>query len=88
MIGATLFHEVGVHWDLQFSKGAILDGIYTQAWYMCEVQAYDLETNKTNSQRFWLTPAEISEGRIMRSAYLKHLTPWNRDAVEHGYYKP
>jgi len=55
---------------------------------MCEVQAYDLETNKTNSQRFWLTPAEISEERIMRSAYLKHLTPWNRDAVEHGYYKP
>ena len=88
MIDAILYHEVGVHWGLQFSKGAALDGIYTQAWYMREIQAYDLETNKANSRRFGLTPEEINEERVKRSGYLDHLTPWNRDAVEQGYYKP
>lgn len=85
MIGATLYHEVGVHWDLQFSKPDVVLGS-NQAWSMREVQAYNLEIK--NASRFGLTPAEVNKLRDARSYNLKNLNSWNRSSVENGIYIP
>jgi hypothetical protein len=88
-IGAILYHEVGVHWKLQFTqKDVILDGSYSQAWYMREVQAYDLELSPENRQRFGLTRDEINSQLQNRSLDLKHLTQANKKLVGKGIYKP
>src|SRR6185312_7376436 len=85
MIAATLYHEVGVHWDLQLSKPDVVLGD-TQAWYMREVQAYDLEIR--NSSRFNLSPAEVKSLKENRAYDLNGLNSWNRSSVESGVYKP
>src|SRR6185312_6871196 len=75
----------GVHWDLQLSKPDVVLGD-TQAWYMREVQAYDLEIR--NSSRFNLSPAEVKSLKENRAYDLNGLNSWNRSSVESGVYKP
>ncbi|MGB3747876.1 MAG: RHS repeat-associated core domain-containing protein [Rhodanobacter sp.] len=85
MIAATLYHEVGVHWNLQLSKPDVVLGD-NQAWLMREVQAYDLEIK--NSSRFNLSPDEVKSLKESRAYYLNGLNSWNRSSVESGIYKP
>lgn len=85
MIAATLYHEVGVHWNLPLSKPDVVLGD-TQAWYMREVQAYGLEIK--NSSRFNLSPDEVKSLKENRAYYLNQLNNWNRSSVESGIYKP
>lgn len=87
-IGAVLYHEVGVHWQMQDTKNAIFDGIYTQAWYMREVQAYDYETSRESIRRFGLTPSEVREERIKRDGNYQRLSPSNKALVNKGIYLP
>ncbi|HEY9132886.1 MAG TPA: RHS repeat-associated core domain-containing protein [Dyella sp.] len=85
MIGAMLFHEVGVHWHVQFSKMRELkDGLQSNspAFLMREVQAYDLELTEANIRRFGLTPAEVSSERHKRDGYFNSLSPANKSMIE------
>jgi RHS repeat-associated protein len=88
MIGATLYHEVGVHWQMQFAKNAIVDGAYTQAWYMREIQAYDYETNDKSIHRFGLTQNEVDDEITKRNFYFRYLTTNNKNLANKGVYLP
>lgn len=89
LIGAIMYHEIGVHWRMQFTqKDVVVDGIYTQAWFMREVQAYDYEISDKNIHRFGLTPDEVGVERSKRDLNFRYLTPKNRALVEKGIYKP
>lgn len=92
MIGAILYHEVGVHWQMQYMKmsDGLRDGFggYSQAWYMREVQAYDYEISPANQVRFGLTPQEVGGERAKRAFYYDHLTGPNKDMIKRGVYQP
>jgi hypothetical protein len=85
-LGVTLGHEIEIHWEKQYKvNGAVTDGMYSQEWYMREVEADRYEIG--NARRFGLSASQVANSRKWLDDHYGHLSARNKKMVDMEMYE-